>query len=527
MHVHAGRISWDMIAMQEHQTGRILFVDDEESARAMMQILLTREGHTVDTAPDGYEGLHLFQQNEYDLVIQDLRMPGMHGLDLLRQLKEHDESCLVVVLTAFSTWDTAVEAMRLGAYDYLKKPFDNDHVRAMVQRALAQKRMRELRGVDAERNFPKLVGSSAGIQEVYRLVRRVAPTDSTVVITGQSGTGKELVSRLLHLHSLRAGGPFIGANCGAFSETLLESELFGHVRGAFTGAVSDKVGLLSLADSGTFFLDELGEMSLTTQVRLLRMLETREFLPVGGTKPIHVDVRFVAATNRNLEKMVHDGTFREDLFYRLNVIPIHLPALRERRDDIPLLAGHFLALFAERQGKELTGFSPDAMDAIVHCDWPGNIRELENFVQHAVTMAQGSIVELEDLRLNSSRGGAFSASASEQGSANGMGGALQGGHAPDGDAASSISSAPTEWLDAIDMSVAENMRRAADGQGGEAAFSAQGAFQLDDHIAAIEKQYIEQALEQAGGNMTRAAELLGISFRSIRYKVKKLGILIR
>lgn len=450
-------------------TGRILFVDDEESMCEMMKIVLEKDGHVVDTAADGLAGFDLFRENDYDLVIQDLKMPGMNGIELLRNFKAHNERVPVVILTAFSTWDAAVEAMRLGAYDYLKKPFDNEEVRALVQRALALRQLRTAAGGSPPEmlNDLKLIGATAEIQEVLALIRRVAVTDSTIVIQGESGTGKEVLARLIHLQSLRRQGPFINVNCGAFTETLLESEIFGHKKGAFSGAIADKKSMLEIANGGTFFLDELGEMSPATQVRFLRVLEAREFVPVGGTHSVRVDVRFIAATNRNLEAMVDRGTFREDLFYRLNVIPIHVPPLRERRDDIPLLAGHFLAIYNRAFGRSIEGFEDTAMDEIMRRNWPGNIRELQNTIQRAVTLTAGSRISIADILPARTRSA---------------------------DAAARLP----------DLSTPD--------------------FSLEETMAKIEADYIRQGLEKAGGSLTRAAELLNISFRSIRYKVKKLGL---
>lgn len=461
--------------------GKLLFVDDEGSMRDLMQIALEKDGHEVDTAPDGDSALALFRNRRYDMVIHDLKMPGMGGIELLRRLREENPAVPVVVLTAFSTWDTAVEAMRLGAYDYLKKPFDNDEVRALVQRALSLKEMRENPADTAQMRLVselQLVGCSPAMQEIMAMVRRVACTDSTVVITGESGTGKEVVARMLHLQSHRRDRPFIGVNCGAFSETLLESEIFGHVRGAFTGAVSDKRGLLEIAEGGTFFLDEAGEMSPSAQVRLLRALETREYLPVGGAKARRADVRFIAATNRDLNAMVEEGAFREDLFYRLNVIPLRLPPLRERREDIPLLAGHFLAACSRACGRKMSGIDDAAVRRLMDYDWPGNVRELQNTIQRAVTLARADHLTAEDI-VPARQSGAV--------------------RRPDETGA--------------EVAAAEEL--VALGENG---------LNLDETLSEIEARYIAAALEKTGGNLTRAAELLGISFRSMRYKVKKLGL---
>ncbi|MDR0361861.1 MAG: sigma-54 dependent transcriptional regulator [Planctomycetota bacterium] len=451
----------------------ILFVDDDPGLRTVVPIALSKDGHRVDTAEDGKSALAKFEAGRHDLVIQDVRMPGMDGLELLDRLKELDPETPIVIMTAFSTWDIAVEAMRLGAFDYIKKPFDNDDLRGMAKRAIEFKAA--TKNEDGDRGAIRFIGSSPAIKGILDLVRRVAPTDSTVVIEGESGTGKELVAGLLHSQSPRRAGPFIAVNCGGFSETLLESELFGHVRGSFTGAVADKRGLLELAHNGTFFLDEVGEMTLSTQVRLLRALETRTFVPVGGEKALRTDARFVTATNRDLREMMEAGSFRPDLYYRLNVIPIRIPPLRARSDDIPLLAGHFLAVYSERFHKDLKGFDPRAMEALMHHSWPGNVRELQNVVQRAVSLAEGNTVGVENI-------------------------------------------APFWKMEA------EAERVGAEAAGPTLPALDDGGFDLEHALQDIEAAYIKEALERTGYNLTRAAELLGISFRSIRYKVKKLGL---
>ena len=457
-----------------HQNGKLLFVDDEESMRKMIKIALERDGHSVDVAPEGETALAMFKANKYDMVIQDLKMPGMNGIELLSHLRQLDPQVPIVIITAFSTWDTAVQAMRLGAYDYLKKPFDNNEVRALVQRALQLKTIKKLNEDEFSVGDVRLIGSTPEIQEILALVRRVAPTVSTVVIEGESGTGKEMIARLVHLQSLRRQQPFICVNCGAFSENLLESEIFGHKKGAFTGAIADKKGLLEIADGGTFFLDEVGEMTMAMQVKFLRVLETRELLPVGGVSPKRVDVRFVAATNRDLAAMVESGSFREDLYYRLNVIPVFLPPLCERQEDIPLLAGHFLAIYNHAFGRNISGFEENAIAALVNRQWQGNIRELQNTVQRAVTLCVTDKICIEDIALTRARN---SSSVAKQVTTSSAGDVLP-----------------------------------------------EAGFDLDKKLSGIEAGYIKQALERTDGNLTKAAELLGISFRSIRYKVKKIGL---
>jgi two-component system response regulator PilR (NtrC family) len=459
--------------------GRVLFVDDEENMRIMMRILLQKDGYEVDVAEDGSVALSMYSKGKYDLVIQDITMPGMNGLELLEKLKEINPQVQVIIVTAHSTWERAVEAMRLGAYDYIKKPFDNNDLRAAVQRALQHSAAFGGDFADSELSSFKLIGSSPAIKEIYSLVKRISRSDSTVIIHGESGVGKEMIARMIHYSSLRANRPLITVNCGAFSETLLESELFGHVKGAFTGAVADKKGLLSVANGGSFFMDELGEMPLSTQVRFLRVLENREVLPVGGTSIEKIDLRFITATNRNLEEMVKNGDFREDLFYRLNVIPIYIPPLRERKEDIPLLAGHFLAVYAEKNKKNISTFSTEAMSWMLDRNWEGNIRELDNAVQRAVTLCSGGEISIDDISHslnNRCRGVVCSV------------GDVPGGKEKD-------------------ESFGED-------------------FCLDDKIIEIETNFIKKALQESGGNMTQAADLLGISFRQMRYKVKKLKIQI-
>ncbi len=459
---------------EEETLGRVLVVDDEESMREFLSVILRKEGHEVETAAGGEEALERERNASFDVVLEDLKMPGMDGIELLQALKERDPELLVIIMTAYSTWNSAVEAMRLGAYDYVRKPFDNNDIKATVARAVSLKRAHERAEAPPERGTGRgatMVGHSAKMQEVFSLIRRVAPSDSTVLIMGESGTGKELVARALHYNSLRREQTFLSVNCGAFTETLLESELFGHVRGAFTGAVVDKKSLFEVADKGTLFLDEVAEMSLTTQVKFLRVLEEREFMPVGGTERKRVDVRFVTATNKELLEEVEAGRFREDLYYRLNVIPIRIPRLRDRREDIPLLAGHFLARYARRVRRDVKGFSEEAMESLMNHVWPGNVRELDNVVQRAVTLTEGNMIEVQDLV------GQF--------------------HALPESGRLVFTEVPEAGLD------------------------------LDARMKEIEKAYIELALKKTGGNLTRAAALLGTSFRSIRYKVKKYGIATR
>ncbi|NOZ24203.1 MAG: sigma-54-dependent Fis family transcriptional regulator [Planctomycetes bacterium] len=455
----------------EQQAGKLLIVDDEKSLRTTLSIILKKEGYETQVAADGNEALAIFRNDGADVVLADLNMPNMDGITLLKELKNIDPHLMVIIMTAFSTWDSAVTAMRLGAYDYLKKPFDNENMKAIVGRAISQTRLlRSKKNARAGERPPisMVVGNTARMQEICDTVRRIAPTDSTVLIQGESGTGKELIAKLVHFSSLRAHHNFIAVSCGAFPESLLESELFGHVKGAFTSAIADKKGLLEVADGGTFFLDEVGELSAQIQVKLLRVLEEREFKPVGSTITKKVDVRFITATNRNLEEEVEKGNFREDLFFRLNVIPITLPPLKDRKQDIPLLAGHFLARYGKAMNKEITSIAPETMQALLVHDWPGNIRELENTIQRAVALARSDTILLEDLPPK-----------------------LQVTREPD---AWQLRDIPPQGIN------------------------------LDEEVGKIEKHFVRSALEKANWNMTKAAELLGLTFRSIRYKVEKYEI---
>jgi len=447
---------------------RILVVDDEPIMRELLRMMLEKEGYAVRTACDGVEAVALFRAEPADVVIEDLKMPRMDGIALLRHLAECAPDVSVIIITAFSTWDSSVEAMRLGAFDYIRKPFDNDLVRATVRR------IRKFGLTDT--GLGHIIGNAPEMQAVHDIIRRIARTDATVLIQGESGTGKELVARALHYGSHRAHGPFIVGNCAAFTETLLETELFGHVRGAFTGAFADKKGLLEVSDGGTFFMDEIAELTPQSQVELLRVLEDREFRPVGSNETRIVDVRFVAATNRNLAEQVALGAFREDLFYRINVIPLMLPPLRERKGDIPLLAGHFIARYARMMRKRVSGLEKGAMELLMGYDWPGNVRELENTLQRALAMTEQDLLQPHDLPalLPGRHGGLAQTSLA----------ALRPAHIP------------PEGID------------------------------LDERLREIESDYIRAALEKCKWNMTRAARLLGMSFRSLRYRVRKLGVKI-
>jgi len=383
---------------------RILVVDDEMIVCESCKRILEEEEYEVDTALSGKEALEKMKENPYDIVITDLKMPEIDGMEVLRTFRREYPDAIVIMITGFSTVETAVEAMKLGAFDYIPKPFTPDEVSIIVKKAIEKKSLLleniYLRQELQEKyGFHNIVGKSKKMQEIYRVVAKVAGTDSTVLIYGQSGTGKELVARAIHFNSPRRERQFVPVDCAVLSENLLESELFGHVRGSFTGAVTTKPGLFEVADGGTVFLDEVGNISLAIQAKLLRVLQEREFTPVGGTKAKKVDIRLIAATNKDLEKMIREETFREDLYYRLNIVPIYLPTLKERQEDIPLLAVHFLKKYAEEMGKTIKGFTPEAMEKLMKYPWPGNVRELENVIERTVVMIDEEMVRVDQLIL--------------------------------------------------------------------------------------------------------------------------------
>jgi len=455
---------------------RVLVVDDERSMRELLSIVLRRDGYDVLIAEDGASGLELLKRERVDILITDIRMPQMNGVDLLREAKRIAPDIVSIVMTAFATTETAVEALRLGATDYVTKSKDTAaELRVRVGRELERRRLQQenvllKRALRTQHQFSNIIGTSSPMLAVFQLIETIASTGSTVLITGESGTGKELIARAIHVNSPRRERPFVAVNCGALSETLLDSELFGHMRGAFTGADSNKKGLLEVAEKGTIFLDEIGEMSPVVQVKLLRVLQERKFRRLGGTEEIDADIRILAATNRDLTRMVAEGTFREDLFYRINVIPLRVPPLRERQEDVPLLAEHFVARFAEQMGKPVTGISGDALTLLKQYGWPGNIRELENAMERAVALERTPMILPDSLP--------------EQ-----------------------LNRTPT---DAPPPSPAD-------------AFPDAG-FDLERHVQDIEREYIAEALRRAGGVKVKAAELLGMSFRSFRYYTKKYNL---
>ncbi|HMF59814.1 MAG TPA: sigma-54 dependent transcriptional regulator [Vicinamibacterales bacterium] len=459
---------------------RVLVVDDERSMRELLSIVLRRDGYDVMVAEDGAGALEILGRQRVDILITDIRMPNMNGVELLREAKRIAPDIVSIVMTAFASTDTAVEALRLGAADYVNKsPGAASEVRLRVGRELERKRLLQenlllKKALRTTHQYSNIIGSSSSMLALFQLVDTIAPTSSTVLISGESGTGKELVARAIHFNSLRKDRPFVAVNCGALSETLLDSELFGHMRGAFTGADSNKKGLIEVAEKGTIFLDEIGEMSPLVQVKLLRVLQERKFRRLGGTEEIGADIRVLGATNRDLMKMVAEGTFREDLFYRINVIPLRLPPLRERLDDIPLLAEHFVAKFAEQMGKPINGISGGALARLREHHWPGNIRELENAMERAVALEQSPTILVESLpeQLN-----------------------LPVGIAPP----PAAGVAPPEGIP-------------------------DGGFDLERHVQHIEREYIAEALRQSGGVKVKAADLLGMSFRSFRYYTKKYNL---
>ena len=483
---------------------QILLAEDEVNLRRVLGAQLARDGYDVLTAADGQEALDLMRENYVDLVITDLRMPRMDGMALLKAIALEKPGVPVVMITAHGTVDTAVEALKLGAFDYVTKPFDRDDFRKFVANAARASDLRQESDVEAadkggasgiETGRFGLIGRGGTMLEVYAIIDRVADTPSKVLITGESGTGKELIARALHEHASRRDKPFIRVNCAAIPHELLESELFGYEKGAFTGAVGSKPGRFELAHGGTLFLDEIGEIPISMQVKLLRALQEQEFERVGGIKTIQVDVRLVAATNRDLQDAIREQRFREDLYYRLNVVQIRLPPLRERKNDIPLLVGHFVKRFRERLHKpNVTGVREEAMDLLLTHPWPGNIRELENVIERCMLFTDGTLIEKRDLppELLRSLGEAPSSSP--------------------GTASAPPVAAPV--LESDDDDEDEDVSQ------GEV-----GLKELVREAAAkVERDFILRALQQTMGNVTHAAKLLKISRKSLQTKMKELGL---
>ena len=454
-------------------SARVLVVDDEASLAEFLTVLFHQEGYAVEAVASVAAARERLAHGEaFDLVMCDLYMPDGSGLDLLREIKEQLPQASVIMMTAYSSTGSAIEAMRLGAYDYISKPFDVEELKVLVQKALEKSRLAEenvwlRRELEQKYTFANIIGKSRPMQEVFALIERVARTSSTVLIEGESGTGKELIARAIHFASNRGKQRFLSLNCGAMPENLLESELFGHERGSFTGAVKEKKGLFQEAHRGTLFLDEIGEMTPPMQVKLLRVLQHKTVRKVGGTEEEAVDVRIIAATNRELSAMIAAGTFREDLYYRIHVIPVRLPALRERREDIPLLVDHFVRKYSAELDTPPKRLTSEALACLEAYRWPGNVRELENVVERTLALTAGPVVELDDLP-----------------------GALRSQQRPAGRA----------------------MELPADGM------------DLEAYLEEVREALMRQALERCAGVQTRAAELLGMSFRSFRYYAKKAGI---
>ncbi len=452
---------------------KILVVDDDQGLRDFLKIMLSREGYQVSTAAEGKEALRLCQKHKYDLVITDLKMPKVGGLELLRAIKEVSPETMVIVITAFASGETALAAMKEGAYDYLEKNFTVDELKATVRDALSKKGVKAdyvefIKKVENDISFGHMIGSSKGMLQVYQLINKVADTPANVLILGESGTGKELVARAVHENSSRRDKPFVVINCGGIPETLLESELFGYMKGSFSGAYTDKAGLFEVARKGTIFLDEVGELSPFLQVKLLRVVQEKTIRRIGGVEDFKVDVRILSATNRNLEERVEKEEFREDLFYRLNVIPIRVPPLRERREDIPLLIDYFIRKYSRELGKEVKKISTYALELLMDYPFPGNVRELENIIERSVALETTNLILPENLIIH------------QEGIS---GGGLM-----------------------AEMDIPEE------------------GINLAEEVNKYETMLIRKALEKARGSKTKAAKYLSENFDSLRYKIKKLGI---
>lgn len=458
------------------QKPHILVVDDEVSMRDMVSILLKRHGYEVTTANSGKQVSELLvQKKEFDLVVTDLLMDHGGGIEVLMEVKETLPNTEVIVFTAFGTPETAVEAMKQGAFDYITKPFNVDEFLIVVRQALEHRTLKQenvsLRAqIRGEYKFADIVGRSAAIKNVITICQKVADSPATVLIFGESGTGKEVVARAIHFSGIRSDKPFVAVNCGALPEQLMESELFGHLKGAFTGALENKEGLLLAADTGTVFLDEIGELPMPLQVKLLRILEDRMVRPVGSSKEIPVDLRVIAATNRNLAESVKNGEFRKDLYYRLNVLNVHLPPLREREEDVPLLVDHLLNRLAARLGQSRPQVSSEVMRILMRYDYPGNVRELANILERAITLASSDHIIIDDL--------------------------------------------PPEVVDSNAVEINKLLSLPPNG------------VNLEDALEDVERNLINQALVRTGGIRTKAASILGVSFRSFRYRLNKLGIVV-
>jgi two-component system response regulator PilR (NtrC family) len=458
-------------------TPHILIVDDELSMRELLEYMLKREGYRVDCAENGRKAAALVAQNRYDLLLCDIRLGDISGLDVLRACKKHQPGTVVIMISAYASTEVAVEAMNEGAYDYVPKPFNKDELMETVAKALKLRTIeqeKELLEGELKRsmNFGMIVGNSPAMQHIYKMIQQVSKTKTNILITGESGTGKELIARAIHMESERRDRPFVAINCGGIPETLMESELFGHKKGAFTGANQDKPGLFQEAHRGTIFLDEIGELSLAIQVKLLRAVQEKTIRPVGGVEDLPVDIRIISATNKNLEKEVIAGKFREDLFYRLNVIEIKVPPLRERKADLRALVQHFLEKYAREMGKEISKLSSYALDLLQKYDFPGNIRELENLLERSVALSTTNIILPDSLALSVHK---------------------------------------RRWIEGV-----KDRRFDLD--------EVSKGVALDSILEEIEAAYLKKALDCSNGNKNRAAELLGVSFRSLRYRLEKLNL---
>ena len=451
---------------------KILVVDDDQGMRELLEIMLTEEGYRVSTAGDAAKALARCRKEMFDLIITDLKMPKMDGIGFLRQVKDLSPETMVILITAYASGETAVTAMKEGAYDYIEKDFSIENLKEIIRNALTKKGVKQqdalfLRAAEEAVGFGNMIGNSREMLKVYTTIKKVADTPANVLILGESGTGKELVARAIHENSSRSGMHFVVINCGGIPENLLESELFGYMKGSFTGAYSDKAGLFEIADGGTVFLDEITQLPRMLQVKLLRVVQEKTFRRIGGTEDIHVDVRIISATNQNLADTVKTGSFREDLYYRLNVIPLHLPPLRERKEDITVLTKHFIEKYSKAFGKEIKTISAYALELLMQYPFPGNIRELENIIERSVALETSSIILPENLIMTKDTG--------EKGN----------------------------FL----------MEEISD-----------IGIDLNDELAKFERLLIEKALEKSNGSKTRAAELLKISYDSLHYRSEKLGI---
>ena len=470
---------------------RVLIVDDDSSMRYSLTRMLEGQGMGVATAKNGTEALEQFRAEAPDLVVMDIKMPGQSGLDVLRQIKEKDPKALVILMTAFGTTETAIEAMKFGAFDYILKPFDIPKMKSLVERALEVSRMMK-RMVsfpdrqEAEIAEESIVGSSSAMQQIYKLIGQVAPTDVTTLLRGESGTGKEMVARAIYHHSRRADRPFLPVNCAAIPETLLESELFGHEKGAFTGALTRRIGKFEQAHGGTLFLDEIGDMTAATQAKILRVLQDREFERLGGSERLHVDVRLIVATNKDLEKAIREGSFRQDLYYRLQVVTLYLPPLRERKEDVPELVRYFLHRFSPTINAKVQEIAPQALEKLVRYRWPGNVRELENAIKRALVTTKGNMLLPEDFPLE------------------GVG--TEGGTAAGGQG--DFEKGLEGLMEPVFRILAS---RAKESPG-------------SDLMSSVEKILIKRALQETRGNQVQAALLLGMSRNTLRSKIERYKI---